>query len=79
MKSTIKLLLLTLVVSGLQFGISGCVGEVGVNGGGGYYGGGGPWFVDGGWMDGGRWGGRDGGRDGGHEGGGGIHPPGQRR
>ena len=76
MKTTIKLLLLTHVISGLQFGLSGCVGEVGVDGGyvGGYYGG--PWFHDGGWMDGGRWGGGHGG--GGH-GGGGIHPPGHRR
>lgn len=70
MKTIIKISLLTLVVSGLQFGIVGCVAEVG---GGGYYGGG-PWYHDGPWLDGGRWGG-------GERGGVGIevHPPGHRR
>ena len=73
MKFTTKSLLFALVITGLQFGLSGCVGEVGVDGG--YYGGyrGDPWYHDGRWMDGGRW---DAPRgtvniD--------IHPPGRRR
>jgi hypothetical protein len=67
MKTITKLFLFTLVVSGLQFGLAGCVGEVGVDGG--YHGGG--WYHDGPWVDGGGWG--RGGRvdvD--------IHPPGRR-
>ena len=70
MKTITKIFLLTLVVSGLQFGLAGCVGEVGV-GGGGYYGGG--WYHDGPWMDGGGWGHGDRGGRGGID----IHPPGR--
>lgn len=70
MKNITKLLLLTLVASGLQFGLTGCVADVGVEGG---YRDRGPWYHDGPWMDGGRWGG-------GPRGGVGIdiHPPGWR-
>ncbi len=70
MKTIQKLILTALVVSGLQFGLAGCVAEVGVEG---EYRGGGPWYHDGPWMDGGRWGG-------GPRGGVGIelHPPGRR-
>jgi len=71
MKNISKILLFALVLSGLHFGLAGCVAEVG---GGGYYRGGGPWYHDGPWMDGGRWGGGPRGRvdiD--------IHPPGFRR
>jgi hypothetical protein len=69
MKNIKKILLSTLILSGLQFVLLGCL----VGPGGGYRGGGrvgsGPWFQDGPWMDGGR---------------GGvahvvIHPPGYRR
>jgi hypothetical protein len=70
MKTSTKLLLTALVVTGFQFALTGCVAEVGGRG---YYGGG-PWYHDGGWMDGGRWGGgpRVGvGID--------VHPPGFRR
>jgi len=49
MKNRIKTLLGILVFSGLQFGLAGCVADVG---GPGYYGGGG-WYNDGPWMDGG--------------------------
>jgi len=71
MKKLSLLLLGALALFGLQFGLAGCVADVG---GGGYYGGGGPWYHDGPWMDGGRWGG-------GSRGGVGIdiHPPGFRR
>jgi len=70
MKNIKTLLLGTLVLFGLQFGLGGCVAEVG---GPGYYDGG-PWYHDGPWMDGGRWGG-------GPRGGVDIdlHPPGFRR
>jgi hypothetical protein len=62
MKTIKKILLGTLVLVGLQFGLIGClVGEGGRG-----RGGGGVWFNDGPWMDGGR---------GGH---GEIHPPGFR-
>ena len=80
MKSIYKILLFTVVASGLHFGLTGCVADVGVSGG--YYGPdhGTVWLNDGPWFDGGgRWGGGD--RDGGHRCGGGIdvHPPGHRR
>jgi hypothetical protein len=66
MKTIKKILLGTLVLVGLQFGLIGCL--VGVDGrGGGRHERGGVWFNDGPWMDGGR-----GGR-------GEIHPPGFRR
>jgi len=52
-----------LVSLGLQFGLAGCVAEVGP----GY---GGPWYHDGPWVEGGRWGG-PGFID--------VHPPGFRR
>jgi len=46
-----KLLLGTLILVGLQFGVAGCVGYVDGDRGGG-------WYHDGGWMDGGgHWGG----------------------
>jgi len=61
MKHIKKILLGTLIMVGLQFGMSGCVGYVG--------GGGGPWYHDGPWMEGPRWGG--GGFD--------VHPGGWRR
>ena len=64
MKNIKKIILGTLVLVGLQFGLIGCL--VGTEGRGGH-GGGGVWFHDGPWMDGGR---------GGH---GEIHPPGFRR
>jgi hypothetical protein len=69
MKTTYKIVLAALVLSGVQFALAGCVADVGV-GGGGYRGG---WYHDGGWMDGGRWGGGRGGvgLD--------LHPPGFRR
>jgi len=67
----IKILLLgTLIVAGLPFGLGGCIADVGGRG---YYRGD-PWYHDGPWMDGGGWGGgpRIGvGID--------IHPPGFRR
>jgi hypothetical protein len=69
MKPIKKILLFTLVLSGLQFWLGGCVAEVGGRG---HYGG--PWYHDGPWMNGGRWGGGPRGRvdiD--------IHPPGFRR
>jgi hypothetical protein len=47
MKHIKKILLGALIVAGLQFGI-GCVADVG---------GPGPWYHDGPWMDGPRWGG----------------------
>ena len=74
MKSLIKIALFTLVVSGLQFVIVGCVAEVG---GAGYYDRG-PWYHDGPWLDGGGW---DHGRRGGERVGVDIdiHPPGHRR
>jgi hypothetical protein len=70
MKKITTILLGILVWAGLQFGLGGCIAEVGGRG---YYGGG-PWYHDGPWMDGGRWGG-------GPRGGVGIdiHPPGFRR
>ena len=70
MKTTYKILLTALVVTGFQFAFVGCVADVGVRGG--YYGGG-PWYHDGGWMDGGRYGHSRGGV--GLE----LHPPGFRR
>jgi len=72
MKFTTAIILGSLAMAGLQFGLSGCVADVGVEGGGGgvYYGGG-PWFNDGPWIDGGYW---HGGRGGGDRGGGYIHP-----
>jgi hypothetical protein len=70
MKTTYKIILGCLILSGLQFGLIGCVADVGVEGGGGgvYYGGG-PWFNDGPWIGGGHWGGRDRGGGGGY-----VHP-----
>jgi hypothetical protein len=68
MKSTTKIILTALVVTGFQFALAGCVADVGVEGG--YRGG---WYRDGGWMDGGRWGGPRGGV------GIDLHPPGFRR
>jgi hypothetical protein len=63
MKNIKKILLGTLVLFGLQFGLIGClVGD------GGRHEGGGVWFHDGPWMDGGR----------GGYGHGDIHPPGFR-
>jgi hypothetical protein len=70
MKTTYKIVLTALVLSGVQFVLAGCVADVGVEGG---YRGGGPWYHDGGWMDGGRWGGPRGGV------GIDLHPPGFRR
>jgi hypothetical protein len=81
MKNLKKILLGTLVLFSLQFGLGGCVAEVD---GGGYYGDG-PWYHDGPWLYGGGWGGgerRDGERhDDGPRGGVDIdiHPPGFRR
>ena len=63
MKNIKKILLGTLILLGLQFGLAGCIAEVGGRG----HGGGGPWVHDGPWMDGGRGGGGE------------IHPPGFRR
>ena len=63
MKTIKKILLGTLVLVGLQFGLIGClVGDGG-------RGGGGLWLHDGPWMDGGR----------GGFGHGEVHPPGFRR
>jgi len=77
MKLTTAIILGSLAMAGLQVGLSGCVADVGVEGGGGgvYYGGG-PWFNDGPWIDGGYWHGgyRGGGDRGGDRGGGYIHP-----
>jgi hypothetical protein len=70
MKNIKKILLGTLVLFSLQFGLGGCVAEVGGRG---YYGGG-PWYHDGPWLDGGGWGRGPAGHvdiD--------IHPPGFRR
>jgi hypothetical protein len=66
MKNIKLILFAALAITGLQFGLAGCVADVGGRGGG-------PWYHDGPWMDGGRWGGgpRGGGID--------IHPPGFRR
>ncbi|HSY53604.1 MAG TPA: hypothetical protein VNW23_06990 [Opitutaceae bacterium] len=50
MKNIKKILLGTLVLFSLQFGLGGCVAEVE---GGGYYGD--PWYHDGPWLDGGGW------------------------
>jgi hypothetical protein len=77
MKNLKKILLGTLVLFGLQFGLGGCVAEVG---GPGYYGGG-PWYHDGPWLDGGGWGRGDDRRDDGPRGrvDVDIHPPGFRR
>jgi hypothetical protein len=69
-KTTRNILLLSLVLTGLQFAWTGCVGVVGVDGGVVY--GDGPWFREGPWLDGG---GR--GWYGGHRGGY-VHPGGQR-
>jgi hypothetical protein len=79
MKLTHKILIGSALLAGLQFGLIGCVADVGVDGGGGgvYYGGD-PWFHDGPWIDGGHFGGRDNvGHAAPHGGGGGgyIHPP----
>lgn len=71
MKKAYKIILGALMLAGIQFAISGCVADVGVEGGGGVYYGGGPWFNDGPWIGGGHWGGRD---RGGDRGGGYIHP-----
>jgi hypothetical protein len=46
MKNTKKILLGTLILVGLQFGLFGCIVPVGGRGGG--------WYHDGPWMDGGR-------------------------
>jgi hypothetical protein len=51
MKNIKKILLGTLILFGLQFGLGGCVAEVD---GGGYYGGD-PWYHDGPWLYGGGW------------------------
>jgi hypothetical protein len=51
MKLKRNILLFSLVVFGMPFAWTGCVGYVG--GGGGYYGGGGGWFSDSVWIDGG--------------------------
>jgi hypothetical protein len=52
MKNTKKILLITLVLFSLQFGLGGCIVD-----GGGYYHDEGPWYHDGPWLDGGGWGG----------------------
>ncbi len=74
MKSPLKILLGSLLFTGLQFGLTSCVtdGYVGVDTGV-YYGPhyGDPWFHDGGWLDGNRGYGEV--RSGGH--GAYIHPP----
>jgi hypothetical protein len=68
MKNIKKILLTTLVLFGLQYGLVGCL--VGVRDrGGSRHRGDGPWFQDGPWMDGGRGGSWHGD----------IHPPGFRR
>jgi hypothetical protein len=55
MKSTRKILLGSLILAGLQFGLSSCVTD-GYVGTGVYYGPqGGPWFRDDTWVDGHRW------------------------
>ena len=66
MKHTRKILLGYLLVIGMQFVWTGCVGYVGDAGPG--YGGGGVWFHDDVWLDGGR-----GGYRGGY-----VHPGGRR-
>ena len=71
MKNIKKILLSTLVLFSLQFGLGGCVVD-----GGGYYHDDGPWYHDGPWLYGDGWGGDR--RGGGHidiD----IHPPGFRR
>jgi hypothetical protein len=65
MKHLKKILLGTLVLFGLQWGLVGCLVGVGPGG----RGGGGVWFHDGPWMDGGRGGFAHGD----------VHPPGFRR
>jgi hypothetical protein len=70
MKTIQKTLLLALLLSGLQFATSGCVGAVGVDGGVVY--GDGPWFRDDVWLDGGGRGWYGGGR-------GYVHPDGGGR
>jgi hypothetical protein len=69
MKTTKKILLGALILIGLQWVLAGCIADVGVRGRSG-----GPWYHDGPWMDGGRYGG-------GPRGGAQIeiHPPGFRR
>jgi hypothetical protein len=47
-----KILLITLVLFSLQFGLGGCIVD-----GGGYYHDEGPWYHDGPWLYGGGWGG----------------------
>jgi hypothetical protein len=69
MKHTRKILLSTLILIGLQFGLTACVGP---GGGGAVVYGGGPWFGDGVWIDGG-------GRGWYGNGGGYVHPGGWRR
>ena len=55
MKPAQKILLGALLLTGLQFGLGGCVADGYVRGRG-YYGPGpGPWFHDDPWMDGDRW------------------------
>ena len=68
MKHARKVFLGSLILIGMQFAWTGCIG---VEGGGGVVYGGGPWFQDGIWLDGG---GR--GWYGGHGGGAYIHPNG---
>lgn len=70
MKHTQKILLGSLLIVGLQFAWTGCIGP----GGGAVVYGGGPWFGDGVWVDGG---GR--GWYGGHGGGAYVHPGGGGR
>jgi hypothetical protein len=76
MKSTRKILLGSLLLAGLQFGLSGCLTD-GYVGPGVYYGPQrDPWFRDGPWIDGDRWyGGPQVNADVGIY----IHPPRQRR
>jgi hypothetical protein len=71
MKNIKKILLSTLVLFSLQFGLGGCIVD-----GGGYYHDEGPWYHDGPWLYGGGWG--DGRRDDGPRGHVDIdiHPPG---
>src|SRR5208282_449728 len=78
MKHTRKFLLGSLILVGLRFAGTGCIGP-GDGGGGVVYGGGGPWFGDGVWVDGGGrgwYGGRGGGSAYVHPSGGGDHSSG---
>jgi peptidoglycan hydrolase-like protein with peptidoglycan-binding domain len=72
MKNIKKILLGTVILAGVQFGLGGCIADVESRG---YYRRD-PWYNDGPWMDGGRWG--EGPRIGvgvGID----LHPPGFRR